>query len=97
MGKCQQTMNRKRKTLNKQKKEDKRAVRLGMGLIDRNKAELAAVSGPARTGKQARKQLKVARRQDRERLQKALKGTPDALGDLDMGATLLIEPRRSET
>jgi hypothetical protein len=84
MGKCQQTMNRKRKTANKQRKEDKRAIRLRMGLIDRNKRELAAVSGPARTGKQARKQLKAARRQDKERLQNALKEKPDTGGDVEM-------------
>ena len=84
MGKCQQTMNRKRKTANKQRREDKRAVRLRMGLVDKNKAELNAVSGPARTGKQARNQLKAARRQDRERIQKALKGTKDAGGDVEM-------------
>merc|ERR1712216_130516 len=70
MGKCQQTMNRKRKMANKQKKENKRALRLRLGLVDKNKRELAAVSGP-RTGKQARKQLKAARRQHKARLEKA--------------------------
>ena len=85
MGKCQQTMNRKRKTANKQKKEDKRALRLRMGLVDKNKRELAAVSGPARTGKQARKQLKAARRQDKERLENALKDKGvDKAGDVVM-------------
>jgi|TARA_B100001540_G_scaffold283953_1_gene275877 hypothetical protein len=67
MGKCQQTMNRKRKTQQQQRKEDKRALRLRLGLVEKHKAEVARCRGPARTGKQARKQLKQARRAEKER------------------------------
>ena len=76
MGKCQQTMNSKRKTKNRQRKENARALRLRKGLVQKNKDELARVSGVARTGKQARKQLKVARRIEREKAEKALKRPP---------------------
>ena len=61
MGKCQQTMNRTRKTQQQQRKEDKRALRLRLGLVEKHKAEVARCRGPARTGKQAREPLKQAR------------------------------------
>ena len=50
-----------------QRKEDKRALRLRLGLVEKHKAEVARCRGPARTGKQARKQLKQARRAEKER------------------------------
>ena len=49
MGKCQQTMNRKRKTLQQQRKENGRALRLRKNPVGKNKEELKRVSGKART------------------------------------------------
>ena len=49
MGKCQQTMNRKRKTLQQQRKESSRALRLRKNPVAKNKEVLARVSGKART------------------------------------------------
>lgn len=49
MGKNQQTMNRKRKTLQQQRKENGRALRLRTNPVAKNKAALARVSGKART------------------------------------------------
>ena len=86
MGKRQQTMNSKRKTKNRQRKENARALRLRKGLVQKNKDELARVSGVARTGKQARKQLKVARRIEREKAEKALKQAAAESADVDMDA-----------
>jgi len=67
MGKHGQTMNKKRKTSQRAAKENGRALKLRKGGVDRNKIELRKVSGVSRTGKQARKQLKLARRADKEK------------------------------
>ena len=73
MGKCGQTMNAKRKHKNKQRKENSRALKLRKNGVLKNRAELARVSGVARTGKQARKQLRNARRRERNEIDDAAK------------------------
>mmetsp|Transcript_16016 Transcript_16016/g.62322 ORF Transcript_16016/g.62322 Transcript_16016/m.62322 type:complete len:96 (-) Transcript_16016:2871-3158(-) len=73
MGKCGQTMNAKRKHNNKQRKENSRALKLRKNGVLKNRAELARVSGVARTGKQARKQLRNARRRERNDMDDAAK------------------------
>jgi hypothetical protein len=49
MGKCQQTMNRKRKTLQQQRKENGRSLRLRRDPVGKNKSDAKRVSGQART------------------------------------------------
>mmetsp|Transcript_6043 Transcript_6043/g.24966 ORF Transcript_6043/g.24966 Transcript_6043/m.24966 type:complete len:399 (-) Transcript_6043:152-1348(-) len=80
MGKCGQTMNAKRKHKNKQRKENSRALKLRKNGVLKNRAELARVSGAARTGKQARKQLRDARRRERNELDDAAKEAAAAEG-----------------
>ncbi len=80
MGKCGQTMNAKRKHKNKQRKENSRALKLRKNGVLKNRAELARVSGVARTGKQARKQLRNARRRERTDMDDAAKEAAAAEG-----------------
>ena len=80
MGKCGQTMNAKRKHKNKQRKENSRALKLRKNGVLKNRAELARVSGVARTGKQARKQLRNARRRERNDMDDAAKEAAAAEG-----------------
>jgi|TARA_B100000768_G_scaffold102189_1_gene95136 hypothetical protein len=91
MGKCGQTMNAKRKQHNKQRKENNRALKLRKDPVMKNRAELARVSGVARTGKQARKQLRNARRLERNQIDDAEKKKASASGETKGGDVEMAE------
>jgi len=66
-------MNKKRKTQSKQRTETIRAHKLRRGGVVKNKAAFAREAGVARSGKQARKQLRSARRSERNKEDDAVK------------------------
>ena len=66
-------MNKKKKTQHKARHEDVRALKARNGTLKKHNAGKEAVSGAARTGKQARKQLRNVRRSERNKIDDAAK------------------------
>ena len=87
-------LHRRSKQHNKQRKENNRALKLRKDPVMKNRAELARVSGVARTGKQARKQLRNARRLERNQIDDAEKKKASASGETKGGDVEMV-PRGS--